>query len=675
MATVSTQEKTVIPYSISGDYRIDVLLGLDSNNFATRWNSPNAVGTPAAVTYSFMNSAPTYATDGDKKGFIPFSEEQKTATKQILALVSQQINITFKEVIDTTTNFGAICFSNNSQGPTSAGYAFYPDVAEPLGKAGDMYINGDDASNLQGLMPGTFAYATLVHELCHAIGLKHPGNYNAGEPASTEAGNFLIKTEDSALYTVMSYVDAPQNQQCEFLGSYDLLALKYLYGKHAYNDTDTTYKYTDASGQNLILINDTGGTDTIDLSAIVLGVKIDLNAGKFSSIGVLIDGLTAAIDNVSIDFDTIIENAVGTALDDTIIGNSANNQLKSGVGNDNITGGGGSDTITGGAGADSIDGGEGADVAVFTGSSSQYTASTENGALILISASEGMDRISNVEYFQFSDGNFTAAMLTGSEVKTPVVILDIKTPIVAADHNTLNGTVGNDTLYGKTAADEINGLADNDALYGYNGNDTLNGGAGYDYLVGGKGDDTLNGGADVDAVDYYYYDTTGSVTVNLALGTATGAGIGADSLVSIETVYGSYYADTLIGDSNTNYLCGIDGNDKLDGAGGDDSLWGWIGNDSLSGGSGNDLLYGGYGADTFYFASNQGVDTIEDFYTPLDKIAIVAGTNGITTPEQALSHLSTNSAGSAVLDLGQGNTVTLPGVLVLWITGSMFTIA
>lgn len=658
MTTVSTQEKTVIPFPISGDYRIDVLLGLDPNNFATRWNDGKAVGSAATVTYSFMSSAPSYASDGDKKGFSPFTEEQKTATKQILDLISQQINITFNEVVnDTPSNFGAMCFSNNSQGETSAGYAFSPDVTAPLGNAGDMYINGDTPSNLRDLTPGTYAYATLVHELCHAIGLKHPGNYNAGEPASTEAGNFLIKTEDSGLYTIMSYVDAPQQQQREFLGTYDLLALKYLYGKHAYNATDTAYKYTDVSGQNLILINDTGGADTIDVSAVTLGAKIDLNAGKFSSIGVLTDGATAAVDNMSVDFDTIIENAVGTRLNDTIIGNSANNKL------------------TGGAGADIIDGGAGTDVVVFTGSSSLYTAGTENGTLILTSALEGIDRISNVEYFQFSDGGFTAAMLTGAEAKTPVAIPDTKTPVVTTDHNLINGTAGNDYyLYGKSTADEINGLAGNDALYGLEGNDMLNGGTGFDYLVGGKGDDAFDGGADYDAVDYYTYDSTDSITVNLALATATGAGIGNDTLTSIETIYGSYYGDTLIGDANINYLYGIDGNDKLDGAEGNDLLSGWYGKDTLSGGAGNDLLYGGYDADTFYFALNQGIDTIEDFYTPLDKIAIASGTNGITTPEEAVAHLSTNSAGSAVLDLGQGNTVMLTSVPALWLNSGMFTI-
>lgn len=57
----------------------------------------------------------------------------------------------------------------------------------------------------------------------------------------------------------------------------------------------------------------------------------------------------------------------------------------------------------------------------------------------------------------------------------------------------------------------------------------------------------------------------------------------------------------------------------------------------VSGGPGNDILYGGYDADTFYFASHEGTDTIKDFYTPLDKIAIASGTNGITPPHKQLA--------------------------------------
>ncbi len=77
----------------------------------------------------------------------------------------------------------------------------------------------------------------------------------------------------------------------------------------------------------------------------------------------------------------------------------------------------------------------------------------------------------------------------------------------------ITGTSGNDTLTGTSSDDTISGLAGNDTLIGLGGDDTL---------IGEAGNDTLDGGADFfDVADYS--SSAGSVTVNLALGTATGA--------------------------------------------------------------------------------------------------------------------------------------------------------
>ncbi|HSI44993.1 MAG TPA: retention module-containing protein [Methylophilus sp.] len=65
-------------------------------------------------------------------------------------------------------------------------------------------------------------------------------------------------------------------------------------------------------------------------------------------------------------------------------------------------------------------------------------------------------------------------------------------------NNTVNGTSGNDIIYGYAGNDTLNGGDGNDILRGGAGNDTLNGGAGNDILIGGKGSDTLTGGAGVD---------------------------------------------------------------------------------------------------------------------------------------------------------------------------------
>ncbi len=65
-------------------------------------------------------------------------------------------------------------------------------------------------------------------------------------------------------------------------------------------------------------------------------------------------------------------------------------------------------------------------------------------------------------------------------------------------NNTVNGTSGNDIIYGYGGDDVLNGGAGNDILRGGAGKDTLNGGDGNDILIGGKGNDTLTGGAGVD---------------------------------------------------------------------------------------------------------------------------------------------------------------------------------
>lgn len=171
------------------------------------------------------------------------------------------------------------------------------------------------------------------------------------------------------------------------------------------------------------------------------------------------------------------------------------------------------------------------------------------------------------------------------------------------------GTVGNDTINGTPENDVIDGLAGDDRLYGREGNDSISGDAGDDQLDGGPGNDTLDGGDGSDWV--YYLEASGAVTVNLALGTASGADAGSDTLISVENVSGSAYGDTLIGSAASDNLYGEAGNDSLDGGAGDDNLYG--GND-------NDTLSGGAGSDYFQFrstAADTSTDTITDFQAGL----------------------------------------------------------
>lgn len=97
--------------------------------------------------------------------------------------------------------------------------------------------------------------------------------------------------------------------------------------------------------------------------------------------------------------------------------------------------------------------------------------------------------------------------------------------------------------------------------------DTLTGTAGSNSFTTRGGGDRVDGGAGFDTVDYR--DLTGGVRVNLGLaGPNATSAFGIGTLISIEQVLGTNFADTLIGDANSNVFRGGGGDDSLDGGAG-----------------------------------------------------------------------------------------------------------
>ena len=215
-----------------------------------------------------------------------------------------------------------------------------------------------DASWLQdfGSTVGTYTYQAYLHEIGHALGLGHAGNYNEVATYPYDA----LYVNDAWATSVMSYFSQTESNYFNSRGFddaflitpmvADILAVQQLYGLSTTTRSGaTTYGFNSNAGniynaQQYSLatvaytIFDTGGTDTLDYSGYAVAQRIDLNSEQFSSIG-------GQNGNVTIARGTIIENAIGGSSADVIIGNSATNVLTGRAGVDRLTGGSGNDTF------------------------------------------------------------------------------------------------------------------------------------------------------------------------------------------------------------------------------------------------------------------------------------------------------------------------------------------
>ena len=133
----------------------------------------SAVGGAVTVTYAFLTSS-RQVSSADSSGFATMSTAQRAAVRQALAAWSAVANITFVETTDVSG--ATIAFGTNRQYGQSAAYAYYPSTAS---QGGQVFLANDSAANSSPTL-GSYGYLTLVHEIGHALGLKHPGNYNAG---------------------------------------------------------------------------------------------------------------------------------------------------------------------------------------------------------------------------------------------------------------------------------------------------------------------------------------------------------------------------------------------------------------------------------------------------------------------------------------------------------------
>lgn len=295
-----------------------------------RWNLNQKIGTATALTFSFM-------TDSDPSaGKRPMSPAEKNAVRETMALASSFSGLSFTEVQESAQNLGQIRWGVSQQS-NSKGYTWLPQADNLNGQAGDIFM---DEESMLYLQAGGQGLEALLHELGHALGLRHPVNSATNDQWTQVAAERF----NTAQLTVMAQ---PKNSEvlarADF-GILDIAALRYLYGVKEVNTSSTVYKLTDGDGQSLKTIVDDGGIDTVDCAALSTGVSINLVDGKLWDIGLTKDGLQAT-NNLGTAIGTLLESAIGTPYDDVLIGNALNNQFTPGKGNDWVEGAEGLDTV------------------------------------------------------------------------------------------------------------------------------------------------------------------------------------------------------------------------------------------------------------------------------------------------------------------------------------------
>ena len=277
----------------------------------TQTNNPEIDGLLAGskwsgtISYSFTDSPSDYAASYSGSG-----EPTTSGFSSAPAAMQQAINYAFSLIAGYTnasfqyagTNGADIAIAQSpAANPTS--YAYYPSNA-PSG--GDIWFG--TAYNYSLAASGNYYFATALHELGHALGLKHSqetgGVANVAVPAAHDDSEYTIMSYRSYAGAPLSGYTAESYGYSQTYMANDILALQTLYGaNYSTHSENTVYSWSATTGQMFIngvaqlapgngaggsanrvfeTIWDGNGVDTYDLSNYTTAVTINLNPGASS---------------------------------------------------------------------------------------------------------------------------------------------------------------------------------------------------------------------------------------------------------------------------------------------------------------------------------------------------------------------------------------------------------
>lgn len=295
----------------------------------------------SVIEYTFPDVQPEY-NHFNINGWQPATDHMKVAAREIFSKLNLILDVSFTEGAEPfATNVIAIGRSTQS---TSSGISYLPNFYYKIGM--DIFIaDGYAKPRFVNELLTNYDYEVLVHELGHALGLKHPF-----EAYGTNTV-VLSSYEDNTSNTAMSYKEDFTTFDATFR-PLDWMALTKFYGvKDSYNAGDDNYSFSSSGG---VFIVDGAGIDKISAKNTVLDVIIDLRPGAHSSLGNKSQYISDA-NQLTISYDSDIEIVETGSGNDTIIATHVDNVISTGAGSDIIFAGEGADTINSGGGTDQID--------------------------------------------------------------------------------------------------------------------------------------------------------------------------------------------------------------------------------------------------------------------------------------------------------------------------------